>query len=87
MTVYLVERDLKDIDLAALAGAQQAAIRQAAAMQDQGVQVRYIRSTFVPNEGRCMCLFEASSSDIVRALNDDAQIPYGRVVEAIDLTP
>jgi len=87
MTVYLVERDLKDIDLAALAGAQQAAIKQAAAMRDQGVQVRYIRSTFVPNEGRCMCLFEASSSDIVRALNDDAQIPYGRVVEAIDLTP
>lgn len=87
MTVYMVERHLKGIDLPALAAAQQAAIKQAAAMRDKGTQVRYIRSTFLPSNECCMCLFEADSSDDVRMLNDDAKIPYDRVVEAFDLTP
>jgi Nickel responsive protein SCO4226-like len=49
--------------------------------------VRYIRSTFVPGEARCMCLFEAPTEQNVRDLNDRAKIPYTRVVEALDLTP
>ena len=53
----------------------------------QGKDVRYIRSTFVPGEARCMCLFEAPTEQNVRELNDRAKIPYTRVVEALDLTP
>jgi hypothetical protein len=34
-----------------------------------------------------MCLFEAASPDLVKQLNDDAKIPYSRIVEASDLTP
>jgi hypothetical protein len=34
-----------------------------------------------------MCLFEASSPDLVKQLNDEAKIPYSRIVEAADLTP
>ena len=45
------------------------------------------RSTFVPGEARCMCLFEAPTEQNVRHLNDRAKIPYTRVVEALDLTP
>jgi hypothetical protein len=41
----------------------------------------------VPGEARCMCLFEADSSDLVRDVNDDAKIPYTRIVEALDLSP
>ena len=52
-----------------------------------GKPVRYIRSTFVPQESHCMCLFEASNPELVKQLNDEAKIPYSRVVEAADLTP
>ena len=51
------------------------------------VFVRYIHSTFVPGEARCMCLFEAPTAQNVRKLNDRAKIPYTRMVEALDLTP
>ena len=87
MTVYMVERSLKGIGMDALGGAQKAAIAKAAEMRDAGTNVRYIRSTFAPEDGRCMCLFEADSSDSVKRLNDEAKIPYDRVVEAYDLTP
>jgi hypothetical protein len=83
----MVERDLKGITMDQLATAQKAAIETAGKMTAQGKPVRYIRSTFVPGESRCMCLFEAPTADRVKELNDAAKIPYSRVVEALDLTP
>lgn len=87
MRVYMVERSLKGISMADLGAAQQAAIATAETMRGQGAAIRYIRSTFAPQDGRCMCLFEAGSADQVQALNDRAGLPYDRVVEALDLTP
>ena len=87
MTVYMVERNLKGISMEDLAGAQQAAIATADDMRGKGDQINYIRSTFAPEDGRCMCLFESNSADTVKALNDTAGLPYERVVEAMDLTP
>jgi hypothetical protein len=49
--------------------------------------MRYIRSTFAPEDGRCMCLFEAATAEDVRRLNEEAKLPYSRIVEALDLTP
>lgn len=87
MSVYMVERNLKGISMADLGAAQQAAIAKAAEMTAAGTDVRYIRSTFAPDDGRCMCLFEAGSEAAVKRLNDDAGLPYNQVVEALDLTP
>ncbi|MCR9149098.1 MAG: DUF4242 domain-containing protein [Rhodobacteraceae bacterium] len=87
MSVYMVERDLKGISMEDLAGAQKAAIATAAEMTGQGDAIRYIRSTFAPEDGRCMCLFEGKDAAQVRRLNDTAGLPYSRVVEALDLTP
>lgn len=87
MTVFMVERDLKGITMPALAAAQQAAITQGREMTAAGTPIRYIRSTFAPEDGRCFCLFEGASASDVRRLNDEAKIPYFRVVEALDLTP
>jgi hypothetical protein len=87
MAVYMVERDLKGITMPQLAGAQQAAIAASERSTADGTPVRYIRSTFVPGEARCMCLFDASSADHVKKVNDAAQLPYMRIVEALDLTP
>ena len=56
-------------------------------MTASGKAVRYIRSTFVPGDAHCMCLFEASNPELVKELNDKAKLPYTRIVEAMDLTP
>ena len=87
MSVFMVERDLKGITMEALAGAQKAAIATAAEMRAQGQNISYVRSTFAPGDGRCMCLFDADSVDQVTALNDAAGLPYRQVVAALDLTP
>ena len=87
MSVFMVERDLKGISMEDLGGAQKAAIGKAEEMTSAGTSVRYIRTTFAPDDGRCMCLFEAESDADVKRLNDEAGLPYNRVVQALDLTP
>ncbi len=87
MTVYMVERSLKGISMEDLGGAQKAAIAKAAELSATGTDIGYIRSTFAPDDGRCMCLFDGDSVADVKRLNDEAGIPYDRVVEALDLTP
>ena len=87
MSVYMVERNLGEISMEDLGGAQKAAINKAQEMRQQGSDIRYIRTTFAPEDGRCMCLFEANSEQDVKRLNDEAGLPYHRVVTAMDLTP
>lgn len=87
MSVYMVERDLKGITMEQLADAQKKAIEISAQFTENGKPVRYIRTTFVPGEERSMCLFESTDPDLVRQLNEEAQIPFVRIVEALDLTP
>jgi hypothetical protein len=87
MTVYMVERSLKGISKEDLGGAQKAAIAKAAEMSAAGTEIDYIRTTFAPDDGRCMCLFEGNSASDVQRLNEEAGIPFDRVVEALDLTP
>ena len=87
MPVYMVDRALPGMSLEQLAGAQQAAIATSQQFTEQGKPVRYIRSTFVPGEAHCMCLFEAPSADRVREVNEAAKLPFTRIVEALDLTP
>ncbi len=87
MSVYMVERNLKGISIEDLAAAQKAAIAKAAELSSAGTNVRYIRSTFAPGDGRCMCLFEAGDEATVQRLNDEAKLPYDKITEALDLTP
>jgi hypothetical protein len=87
MAVFMVERELPGITLPQLADAQKAAIETSGRMTEEGKEVRYIRSTWVPGDSRVMCLFEAGSPDRVREVNETAGIPFTRIVEAMDLTP
>ncbi len=87
MTVFMVERNLKGITMEQLGEAQKRAIDTSAAFTEEGRQVRYIRTTFLPGEEKAMCLFEAASAQLVEECNKQAQIPFDRVVEALDLTP
>jgi hypothetical protein len=87
MEVFMVERSLKGIPMEQLAAAQKRAIATAAEMTAAGTPIRYIRSTFVPESGQCMCLFESEDSDSVKQLNEKAKIPFTNVSVALDLTP
>jgi Protein of unknown function (DUF4242) len=87
MSVFMVERHLPGVTPEQLGGAQQAAITTSQRFTASGKPVRYIRSTFVPDEAVCFCLFEASMREHVREVNDAASLPYRRIVEALDLTP
>ena len=87
MSVYMVDRELPGISMEQLAGAQEAAIDTCSEMTAAGKPVRYIRTTFVPGESHCMCLFEAPNEQLVKEANDKANLPYKRIVPAMDLTP
>ncbi|MFN2400394.1 MAG: DUF4242 domain-containing protein [Gemmatimonadaceae bacterium] len=87
MPVYMADRELPGVTMAQLADAQRAAIETSKRFTKEGKPVRYLRSTFVPGESHCMCLFEANSADTVREVNEAANIPFKRIVEANDLTP
>lgn len=50
-----------------------------------GSRVRYLGSTFVPERGRCFCLFEAASPQVVKAVNEAALVPYIAINKAIEL--
>lgn len=87
MAIYMVERELPGIKMEELAAAQKAAIQAGKELTAQGKQVRYIRSTFVPGENKCMCLFEAPNAENVREANERAKVPFSKIVPAFDLTP
>jgi muconolactone delta-isomerase len=87
MAVYMVERNLPGIKMDQLAAAQRAAIATSQDLTREGKNVRYIRSTFVPGDARCMCLFEASNAKDVEEVNRLANIPFTKITEALDLTP
>jgi len=87
MPIYMADRNLPGITTDQLAAAQKAAIETSRKFSAQGKKVRYIRSTFVPAESHCMCLFEADNADLVKQVNDAAKLPYTRIIEAKDLTP
>ena len=87
MKTFMVERSLKGISMGDLGAAQKLAISTAAEMTKSGTPVSYIRSTFVPESGQCMCLFSADDVASVKSLNENAKIPFDRIVVALDLTP
>ena len=87
MTVFMVERDLTGLTMEQLAGAQKAAIETSNKFTAEGKPVRYIRSTYVTGDARCMCLFESDSQDLVKDVNETAVLPFNNIVEALDLTP
>ncbi len=85
MSKYLVERHLPGITPEQLSAAAGAAKSTTAAMTREGTPVRYLRSTFIPGEEKCFCLFEGASADVVRTANNRAQLPYECIVEAMHL--
>ena len=73
MAKYMVERHLPGIKPEELAAAAARAKSTTAQMAAEGTPVRYLRSTFVPGEEKCYCLFEGPSEETVREANERAR--------------
>jgi hypothetical protein len=83
MQTFMVERYLPGMECVALREAVRRAAAVAAAMTDEGVPVRYLGSTFVPDEEACFCRFEGRDAEAVREANERAGLPFWRVVGAV----
>ena len=85
MPKYYVERHLPGITPDQLTAAAGRAKSTTAQMRQEGTPVRYLRSTFIPGEDKCFCLFEGPSADVVKQANERAEIPFERIVEALHI--
>jgi hypothetical protein len=83
MPKYMVERNLPGLTEEQLAAAAASAKTATTLMANEGVPVRYLRSTFVPSEDKCFCLFEGPSAEAVREANERAGLPLERITEAL----
>ncbi|MBV8083377.1 MAG: DUF4242 domain-containing protein, partial [Chloroflexi bacterium] len=83
MSRFLVERYLPGFTADQLAGAAAAAKKASAELSAQGTPVRYLRSTFVPGQEKCFCLFEGPSAEAVRQANERASLPFDSIAEAV----
>ena len=86
MPCYMVERHLPGITPDQLVAAAGRAKEASARMTRQGTPVRYLRSTFVPGDEKCYCLFEGSSKEAVEAAQTRAGIPFEHIEEAAFVT-
>jgi hypothetical protein len=76
---YMVERYLPGMTTRGLDAASGRLAATAEELAAQGVGVRYVGSTFVPNEESCFCRFEASSREVVQRVCEQAGVPFARI--------
>ena len=86
MGIYMVDRVCPESTLDQVISTQRALIEMALRFTARGEHIRYLRSTYIPSESRCLCLFEATNSQTVEELHEVAKAPFTRVIEAVDLT-
>jgi Protein of unknown function (DUF4242) len=85
MRTFLIERDVEGISMTDLHGLVAASQRQVKRLRDAGDLVHYLGSTFLPDEGRCFCLYQAKDAAVLVGLNTAARLPVKRIVDAIAL--
>ena len=87
MKKYLVERYLPGITHRQLDEASERLAAAARRLAAEGVEVRYVGSTFVPREESCFCRFEGASVDAVRRACEQAGVSFARIMETRDFSP
>jgi len=84
---YLVERYLPGITARQLDDASARLAAAAIELAADGVEVRYISSTFIPEEESCFCRFEVRDANAVRRACERAGLELARIVETRDFPP
>jgi hypothetical protein len=85
--LYLVEYDLGGLSSPQLASVHRALGEAVRRELRRGSPIRCVQRIDVPDEHRCLCLFEAAGPDLVRSVNDIAQFPLARVVAVLSSVP
>ena len=84
MPVCLLDRILSGVTPKSVEAIQTAVAVTWRSFATEGRTVGDLRSVFTPGESRCRCLFEAPNAALVQEVNDGAQLPYIRIVLALD---
>ena len=87
MPNYVAIRTLPGITPDALVGAGARVKTCVAGMCSEGVEVRWIRSFFLPSVSQTHCYFEGPSLQAVEELNARAGVPFERIIEVAEMTP
>lgn len=83
--LFLVERYLPGVAIGDVARSAERTREVAGRMSVEGRRVRYLGSTFVPEDESCLCLFEGTSAADVEEANRLASFPFERIVAAVRL--
>jgi len=84
MKTFAVKRSLPGITLEQLGDAQKAAIEMSHQLTEEGTEVKYIRSSFSPDDSSCTCTFEAVNEEAVKTVNEKAAIPFDKIIEVLE---
>lgn len=82
---FVVERSLPGLTTKHLTALQNALAEASRRLTASGSPVSYRGTTFLPARFRCICLFNAASADLVKLVNETAQVPFVAINEAIEL--
>ena len=83
MKTFLVKRDIGDTSMIDVFGMSAASHRCAADMRNEGDRIYYLGSTYLPDEGLCLCLFEAKNAEVVADHSRAARLPVQQIVSAV----
>jgi len=84
MPTYLLETYMPRAHARKARAAGQRARAAADELARQGAPIRYIRTTFLPDEETCFHVFEASSAAVVGQVGRCAELGRARVITAIE---
>jgi hypothetical protein len=85
--VYLVERYVPGISRPDLERALARLSATAHELQSEGMEIRYLGSTIVPDDETCFCQFEAASEAVVAEANRRGGVDFDRIVPAVAVSP
>lgn len=86
MPTYLVERYWPGVTIERLLEAIARGRQVMEQMSGQGTYIRDISCTLIPSEEVVFSVYEGPSAAEIRQLNERADIPVSRIVEAIAVT-
>jgi hypothetical protein len=84
LAMFVADRTLPGMTEELLAEVQRLLHQATGRVSSTGRMVRYLQCLYFPDDDRCICVFEADDLEIVRRVNEIAQVPFRRISPAIE---